>query len=204
MPHFSMTTRDLSLVALFAALTAVCAQLSLTLPFVTSVPFTLQVFAVLVAGAILGARRGFLSQLVYILLGGAGVPVFASLHGGMQVLLGPTGGYLWAYPLAALVVGGGADLAARSPGGKGFLASTYAGMVVGIVLIYGLGAAGLIFSGVVHTVPRAVQVGILPFIWFDLLKAYLAGLVAARVRLAMMGAGQRTGGASHALRQSPP
>jgi biotin transport system substrate-specific component len=200
-----MTTRDLSLIALFAALTAVCAQLSLTVPFLTSVPFSLQVFAVLVAGAILGARRGFLSQLVYILLGGAGVPVFANLHGGMQVLLGPTGGYLWAFPLAALVTGWGADLATQSPGGRGFLLSTYAGMAVAIILIYGLGAAGLIFSGVVHTVSRALQVGVLPFIWFDLLKAYLAGLVASRVRLAMMRGGEGTGGgAPPALRQPPP
>src|SRR5205807_6504266 len=84
----TMTVRDMTLVALFAALTAVCAQVSLTLPFVTSVPFTLQVFAVLAAGAILGARRAFLSQVVYILLGGAGLPVFARLHGGTAVLMG--------------------------------------------------------------------------------------------------------------------
>jgi biotin transport system substrate-specific component len=89
-----MTTRDLALVALFAALTAVCAQIALTLPLVTGVPFTLQVFAVLASGAILGARRGFLSQVVYLLLGAVGLPVFARMHGGLGALAGPTGGYL--------------------------------------------------------------------------------------------------------------
>ena len=180
-----MTARDLSLVALFAALTAVCAQVSVTLPFITSVPFTLQVFAVLVAGAILGAGRGFLSQLVYVMLGAAGFPVFARMHGGLQILLGPTGGYLWSYAPAALVVGWAADVGARKNQRVAFLKYTYAGMLGGIALIYGLGAIGLIASGVVHTWSRAVQIGVLPFVWFDLLKGYLAGLVAVRVRSAI-------------------
>ena len=187
-----MTARDLSLVGLFAALTAVCAQLSLTLPLVTTVPFTLQVFAVLVAGAVLGARRGFLSQLVYLLLGATGLPVFAQMHGGMQVLLGPTGGYLWSYPLAAFVVGAAADLGARRGGRAAYLRFTYAGMLVGIAVIYGMGVAGLI----AWRIPRAVQVGVLPFVWFDLLKGYLAGLVAARVRSAVGPAGQTPAGVS--------
>jgi len=194
-----MTTRDLSLIALFAALTAVCAQISLTLPFITSVPFTLQVFAVLVSGAILGARRGFLSQLVYVLLGAVGLPVFARMHGGFQVLMGPTGGYLWSYPLAALVVGWTADLAVR--GGRGsILRYVYPGMLVGIAMIYGLGVVGLIASGAVHSVSRAVQVGVLPFFWFDLLKGYLAGLVAVRVRPVALGERRKVGAAARALR----
>src|SRR5205807_8211624 len=82
----AMTTRDLTAIALFAATTVVCAQASVAVPVVSSVPFTLQVFAVLASGAILGARRGFLSQVVYLLLGAAGVPVFARWHGGAQVL----------------------------------------------------------------------------------------------------------------------
>jgi biotin transport system substrate-specific component len=191
-----MTARDLGLVALFAALTAVCAQVSMTLPFITSVPFTLQVFAVLVAGAILGARRGFLSQLVYIMLGGAGFPVFARMHGGVQILLGPTGGYLWSYAPAALIVGWAADAGARKNGRAAFLRYTYAGMLGGIAVIYGLGAIGLITSGVVHTWSRALQVGVLPFVWFDLLKGYLAGLVAVRVRSAVVSAGQTPARAS--------
>ena len=109
-----MTPRDLTLSAVLAALTAVCAQLSFTLPGISSVPFTLQVFAVVLAGLCLGARRGFVSQLVYPLPGVAGLPVFAQLRGGLSVLVGPTAGYLWAFPLAAAVAGGGARTAVAS------------------------------------------------------------------------------------------
>src|SRR5437870_13677688 len=100
-----MTSRDLSLIALFAALTAVCAQLSVALPLMTSVPFTLQGFAVLAAGAVLGARRGALSQVAYLLLVAVGIPVFARMSGGLQILLGPTGRYVLSYPVPACVVG---------------------------------------------------------------------------------------------------
>ena len=182
-----MTTRDLALTALFAALTAVCAQIALTLPLVTGVPFTLQVLAVLASGAIIGARRGFLSQILYLLLGAVGLPVFGQMHGGLGVLLGPTGGYLWSFPLAALAVGWTAD-AAFAPGGnrRRPAGRLYAGMAVGIAIIYASGVAGLYVSGAVPTLRGAVRVGVLPFLWFDLLKAYVAVLVAMRVRGAVV------------------
>ena len=179
-----MASRDLSLIALFAALTAVCAQLSVALPLMTRVPFTLQVFAVLTAGAVLGARRGALSQVVYLLLGAVGIPVFARLSGGLQILLGPTGGYLWAFPLAAAVAGWAAD---RASAGGGRALYLYAGILAGIAVIYALGVAGLLASGAVQSLRRALQVGVVPFLWFDLLKGYLAGLVSLRVRSAVLG-----------------
>ncbi len=174
-----MSARTLALAALGAGLTAVCAQLSLTLPLLTTVPFTLQVFAVLLVGAVLGARAGALAQLVYLLLGAAGVPVFAHGRAGLPVLVGPTGGYLWSYPLAAFVVGWAADRAADR---KGFLRSGAAGMVVGIGCIYALGVVGLVLSGAAPTVGHAVRIGVVPFVWFDLLKAALALGVADRIR----------------------
>ncbi|HKV46220.1 MAG TPA: biotin transporter BioY, partial [bacterium] len=169
-----MATRDLTAIAFFAALTVVCAQVSVTLPGLSGVPFTLQVFAVLAAGAVLGARRGMLSQIVYLLLGVAGLPVFAGWHGGAPILVGPTAGYLWAFPLAALIVGWCADAAARAGSPRMARWGVYAGMVVGLAVIYGLGAAGLVVSRTVRTLHRAVQVGVLPFVWVDLIKAYLA------------------------------
>ena len=83
----------------FSLLTALLAQLRVHLPF-TPVPITGQTFGVLLAGAALGARRGFLSQAVYVMAGSAGLPVFAA-----GSLLGPTAGYLCAFPLAAFFVG---------------------------------------------------------------------------------------------------
>ncbi len=90
-----------------AVLTAVAAQVSIPLPF-TPVPFTLQPMIVLVGGAALGARLGLASQILYLTAGIAGLPVFAAspvLPQGFLRLLGPTGGFLMAYPLAAFVAG---------------------------------------------------------------------------------------------------
>src|ERR687891_138104 len=89
------------------ALTAAAAQISIPLPF-TPVPFTLQPMVVLLGGAVLGSRLGMASQVLYLLAGIAGLPVFAAsavLPQGALRLLGPTGGYLLSYPLAAFITG---------------------------------------------------------------------------------------------------
>src|SRR5690242_10373101 len=94
-------------VLFITALTAAAAQVSVPLPF-TPVPFTLQPMVVLLGGLALGSRLGVASQVLYLALGVAGLPVFASsatLAPGVLRLLGPTGGYLMSYPFAALVVG---------------------------------------------------------------------------------------------------
>src|SRR5262245_7088189 len=94
-------------VAFLTALTAAAAQMSAPLPF-TPVPLTFQPMVVLVGGAVLGARLGMLTQFLYLALGIAGMPVFAAspmLPQGAARLLGPTGGYLMAYPVAAFVAG---------------------------------------------------------------------------------------------------
>jgi len=178
-----MATRDLTAIALFAALTAVCAQASVVLPALSSVPVTLQVFAVLASGGVLGARRGFLSQVVYLLLGAAGFPVFARGHGGAQWLVGPTGGYLWAFPIAALVAGWSWEL---WPGaGAGRVRFRVLGAFAGLLCIYALGVAGLVATGTVPTLARAIRVGVIPFLLMDLMKAALAVVIADRVRSAV-------------------
>lgn len=94
-----MRTLDLSYIALFAALTAVCAWISIPM----TVPFTLQTFGVFAALTILGGRRGSCAVAVYLLLGAVGLPVFAGFSGGVGVLLGTTGGYIWGFLAAALL-----------------------------------------------------------------------------------------------------
>src|SRR4026208_2398550 len=94
-------------VAPVAVLPAAAAQVSIPLPF-TPVPFTLQPMVVLLGGAVLGARLGMSAQALYLLAGGAGLPVFAASPArpqGALRLLGPTGGFLWSYPAAAFVAG---------------------------------------------------------------------------------------------------
>jgi len=98
------TGTDLALISAFAALIAVCALL----PAITvagPVPVTLQTFGVLLAGAVLGSRRGFLAVVLYILVGLAGLPVFAGGAAGLAVLAGPSAGYLLAFPVGAALAG---------------------------------------------------------------------------------------------------
>ncbi len=92
-------TVDIAYIAMFAALTAVCSWISIP----TTVPFTLQTFAVFASMLILGGERGFFAVLTYILLGAAGVPVFAEFSGGLSVLFGMTGGYIIGFLFTALI-----------------------------------------------------------------------------------------------------
>ena len=102
--NISLLVRDLALATLFAALTALGAQIAVRLPF-SPVPVTLQVLMVIGCGLILGSRRGLTSQLTYLAAGVLGLPVFAGGTGGPAVILGPTGGYLLAFPVAAFAAG---------------------------------------------------------------------------------------------------
>ncbi|MBX6377186.1 MAG: biotin transporter BioY [Clostridia bacterium] len=177
-----MSLARIALIGVMAAVTAVCAQIAVPLPF-TPVPFTLQVFAVLLTGYLLGPVDGLLSQLVYLGLGALGLPVFARFAGGPGLLLGPTGGFLLAFPLAALVVGaiggGSPRTPARSAAVRGLL-----GSLVALAVIYTLGAAW--FAIHLHTdAASAVRKAILPFVPFDVIKAILAVTVGTRVRGAL-------------------
>jgi biotin transport system substrate-specific component len=156
----SRTARRLLGVAVFAVATALSAQIALPVPG-TPVPFTFQPLLVLLAGALLGARLGAASQLAYLAAGAAGLPVFAA-GGGIAYLLGPTGGYLIAYPAAAFLAGAIA--------GGGVL-RTLAGLLAGLAAIY---AGGLAWLAVVGNVTTAIALGLTPFILADLVKVVLA------------------------------
>lgn len=134
---------DLALVAAFAALVAVCALLPAIRVGAGLVPITMQTFAVLLAGAVLGARRGFLAVLLYVAVGAAGLPVFSGGAGGPGVLAGPTAGYLLGFPLAAGLCG---FLVERLP--RRQLASVPlifgCGLLSSAVFIHTLGMAGLV------------------------------------------------------------
>ena len=99
-----LNLKEINLIAVFTAVTAILAQISIPIP-ISPVPVTLSIFGVLLSSLILGRKCGTISQIVYILLGAAGVPVFAGLRGGLSVLLSPTGGYIVSYPIIALVIG---------------------------------------------------------------------------------------------------
>ena len=156
-------------------LTAVAAQISLPLPF-TPVPFTLQPMVVLLGAAALGSRLGLSSQILYLALGLAGLPVFAAsplLPQGAARLLGPTGGYLMAYPCAAFAVGW---LAERGFDRR-YLTAVLA-MACGLAIVF---AGGILWLTIASTpaagLSGAIAVGFVPFIIPDLLKLLVAAAV---------------------------
>jgi biotin transport system substrate-specific component len=154
-----------------ALVVALAAQVALPLSG-TPVPFTLQVPAVLLVGGLLGPRLGAASMALYLALGVAGLPVFAPVGApGLWRLLGATGGYLLAYPLAAAVTGG-------------LVGSNWSWLRLGGALLAGLAVVhlgGVAQLAVVTGDPgAAVRLGSLPFLPFDLFKLLLVGLVLRR------------------------
>ncbi len=164
----SIPTRSLALAALFAALIA--AGAFVTIPLGT-VPFTMQVLFVLLAGMVLGPRLGALAVAAYLCLGLV-APVYAGGTSGVGVLFGPLGGYLWGFLLAALVTG--VIAAAGRPALWRFIVAGLAGLVP----IYALGATWLAWQ--LHTTSYAVVIwgGILQFVWLDAIKAVIAAFAA--------------------------
>jgi biotin transport system substrate-specific component len=157
-------------------LTAAAAQVSIPLPF-TPVPFTLQPMVVLVGGAALGARLGMASQVLYLLLGISGLPVFAAslvLPQGVLRLLGPTGGYLMSYPIAAFVTGA---LAERGFDRRYF--TSVIAMAAGLTIIFACGVAWLAwFARPVHAgLDAALRTGLYPFLPADIVKVCIAAAV---------------------------
>jgi biotin transport system substrate-specific component len=166
-----VTARRALAVALGAALVAIAAQIAIPLPG-TPVPMTLQPLAVLLVGGWLGAGLGAGSLVLYLALGAAGLPVFTP-YGlpGIARLLGPTGGYLLAYPVAAFAVGRlvGADLG-RKPG----VARLTVAVFTGLVLIHLGGLAQLLI--LTGSASGALRLGTLPFLIGDLAKVAIATL----------------------------
>src|SRR5262249_26180348 len=123
------------LVVAASALTAIAAQLAIPVPW-SPVPITGQTFAVLLSGALLGPRRAFLAQVLYLAEGAVGLPVFAGASAGAAVLAGPTTGYLISFPFAAALTGA---LAER--GWDRRFSTMVAAMLLGSVVTFGLGLA---------------------------------------------------------------
>ena len=158
-------------VGFVAVLTAAASQVSFPLPF-TPVPFTIQPMVVLVGAAALGARLGALSQILYLMLGVAGLPVFAfapELPQGFARLFGPTGGYLMAFPIAAFATGWLAERGFDRHYGTSILA-----MAAGLSIIF-LGGVSWLANAV--GIEAALATGLYPFVIVDVVKIIAAGLV---------------------------
>jgi biotin transport system substrate-specific component len=161
---------DAALIVLGAAIIAGSAQLSIKLPF-TPVPITGQTFSVLVVGASLGMLRGGASALLYVLIGMFGAPVYASGHGGLDVITGASGGYLVSYPFVSALTG----RLAEERWDRRF-SSAVGAMLTGNVVIYLFGLPWLAVDQ--HTgLEKTLELGLYPFVPGDTFKLYVAAAV---------------------------
>lgn len=177
------TTVDLALVAAFAALVAVCSILP-AINVSTFAPITLQTFGVLLAGAVLGARRGLLAVLLWLAVGAAGLPVFANGKAGLAVLAGPTGGYIAGMVVGVVLIGAAAQTLART-GRVTNPALIVVGGLAAVLVIHALGIVGLnLRAGLDLAAAAKVDAAF----WIgDIIKLVAAAVVAAAVHRAFPG-----------------
>ena len=156
---------------------AVCARVSVPLPF-TPVPLSLSNFGVLLVGLTMGSRRGFAALLLYLMEGASGLPVFSHPGlGGVAQLLGPTGGYLWAYPLVAFTAGWIFERKDEERTDKTFARAAFAGVAAEILLF----ASGLTWLAVLnHSVAKAFMFGLYWFFFAEIIKVLFAAALSTR------------------------
>ena len=164
-----LSIQDICSVAIMAALTAVMAQISIPMPL--GVPMTMQTFAVTLAGVILGSKRGALSMVVYLLIGSVGVPVFSNMGGGIQYLVGPTGGFLLSFPIMAYLIGVGVEKKRQK--GMFSLYLILANYVVGVAMYCVL---------MDSTIWVGISACVIPFIPTAVVKAIAAAVLGLQVR----------------------
>jgi biotin transport system substrate-specific component len=177
-PVRAATGRRVIEIAVGALVVAAAAQVAVPVPF-TPVPMTLQPLAVLAVGGLLGAAGGLAALVTYLTLGILGLPVFAGGSAGVVHLMGPTGGYLLAFPLAAAVTGA---LTGRSAG----VLRTLLACALGMAIIHAGGVAQLALLG--GSPSAAFRVGFVPFFTGDLLKVGLAAALILGLRSRVRGA----------------
>lgn len=170
-------TLSLTLVAVFAALTAIGAFIKIPLPIV---PFTLQIIIVFLAGALLGSKRGLQSQLVYVLVGLAGLPVFTQ-GGGFMYVLQPTFGYLIGFAVGAYVIGFIIERV-EHPTRKHFIFAN----LIGTAVIYAIGVPYLylalnLWLDVPTNLSHVLAAGFFSTVGVDIALAIFSGVLATRI-----------------------
>ncbi|CAI9407001.1 biotin transporter BioY [Aestuariimicrobium sp. T2.26MG-19.2B] len=175
-----MRAKDLALIALFTALMCVLGLAPrIQLPLLPA-PFTTQTLGVMLAGGILGWKRGTLSMLLFVLLVAIGAPVLVGGLGGFGMLLGPTGGFIWAYPLGALVTG---LLVERWWIRLNAVSAFIACFVGGALAVYVIGQPWLIVASAKLTLAQGWWSWVV-YLPGDILKAVVAALVIITVKRA--------------------
>ena len=168
----SETGRQVALIVGASLFVALCAHITIPLPF-TPVPLTVQNFGVLLVGLLLGSRRGFAALALYLAEGAMGFPVFSPTGpGGIAQLLGPTGGFLLTYPLVAWLAG-----FVMERGRKTFARAAAAGFLGEVTLFIG----GLSWLAILtHSVSQAFRWGLYWFVFAEIIKVMVAAGIASR------------------------
>ena len=169
----SLHIRDLCMIGLFTAVIVIMAQIVIPMPF--GVPFTMQTFAITLAGIVLGSKNGAIASIIYVMLGAIGLPVFANFTGGWQSIAGPTGGFILSFPLMTYVIGLGMELRSQW---KGF---SILALVLGTCLNLFCGA--LMFSAITGSpLVAGITACVVPFIPATVIKAVLAYVLGFNIR----------------------
>ena len=187
--NITLSPKELSIIALFAVLTAVLAQIAIPLPF-TPVPISFGLVAVYITGMLLKPRHAVLAQICYLTLGAVGVPVFGNFRGGIGALFGPTGGYLFVYPLIAWIV----SIALNSPKNRQAELSqskVYLFFKAGIsiciahILLY-LGGTSWLSITTGNTFVACLSLAVFPYIPLDILKILFCIFIVVPFRSRML------------------
>ncbi|MEG2669971.1 MAG: biotin transporter BioY [Oscillospiraceae bacterium] len=182
-----MKTKQMVLCGVFAAITAIVAPLAIP---IGPIPITLGVVLALLCGGLLKPKLAFVSQIIYILLGCIGLPIFAGFKAGFQVVVGPTGGYLIMYPIMALIVAIALKFyESRFEADKSTVSKSkfikplwiFVWMLVAIAVCY---VAGSVWFSVQAGVPyiKALMITVVPFIIGDIIKAIIATVLTILMR----------------------
>ena len=166
-------TKQMVLIALMTAVTCVLGPLSIPLPF-SPVPISLTNFAIFLAIFVLGMKSGTISFIIYLLLGAIGVPVFSSFRGGLQVLAGPTGGYLIGFIFLALIMGFALEHFDRK------LVPTIIGMIIGMAVCYAFGTVWLA-KLLSLSFKEGLMMGVIPYLPGDASKIIIAAIVGPKL-----------------------
>lgn len=166
-----LSIQDLCLTGVFAGIIITLGQISIPMPY--GVPMTLQTFIIPFSGIVLGAKRGTLATLTYIILGTIGLPVFAGFTGGMNIVFGPTGGFILSFPFMAWFAGKAAK--------KDHILWIFAGLTAGTLLNFlcGMFMFSLITS---NSLATAFLTCVLPFIPTAIIKIILSGILGRSIK----------------------
>lgn len=168
-----LTTRDLCMIGIWAAIIAVMAQIAIPMPM--GVPMTMQTFAVTLSALVLGSKKGAMASLIYVLIGAIGIPVYANFTGGIHILFGPTGGFLISFPIMAYVIGLGAEYVADNKVIYWLMITigTIVNYIIGVIIFCIVAGAGI---------EVALGACVVPFIPTAIIKALASGILGIKIR----------------------